>query len=170
MSARGGAFVYEWRKQAIEGLKPGMTFRFSRTFKQRDVTQFGDITRDYNPVHYDRGFASTKKFSDLICHGLLVGSMICELGGQVGWLASGMVFRFLRPVYIGETVTCEVTIKKIGDRNAARAEAIFTNSKGIEVLRATLFGFVPGDTEKKALAKMMAEGDPINRLYRGKTQ
>lgn len=31
----------------------------------------------------------------MICHGLLVGGMICEFGGQVGWLASGMDFKVL---------------------------------------------------------------------------
>ncbi len=156
----------EWRKQAIQGLEPGMTFRFSRTFTEGDVIEFGDLTRDYNPVHYDRRFASTKKFPNVICHGLLVGSMICELGGQVGWLASGMAFEFLRPVYIGETVTCEMTIKEIDDRNSAVAEAAFTNSEGVEVLRATLTGFIPGDAEREVLAQMMAEGDPTNRLQR----
>ncbi len=45
---------------------------------------FGDITRDYNPVHYDFRWVEAKGFKGLICHGLIVGSMICEFGGQVG--------------------------------------------------------------------------------------
>jgi acyl dehydratase len=155
--------VSEWRRQAIEGLKPGMAFRFSRTFTESDVVKFGDITRDYNPVHYDKRFASTKRFQDLICHGLLVGSMICELGGQVGWLASGMAFHFVRPVYIGETITCEIEIREINGRNSATAEAVFTNSNGAEVLHASLTGHVPGSAEKEVLSKMLAEGDPTNR-------
>jgi acyl dehydratase len=154
----------QWREQAVAGLKAGMVFRFSRTFTEEDVARFGDITRDYNPVHYDSRFATTKGFPDVICHGLLVGSMICELGGQVGWLASGMAFRFVRPVYIGETVSCELTIVAISDRNLARAEAVFTNQKGVEVLRATLTGYVPGDVEREILWKMIAEGDPTNTL------
>ncbi|NIQ39293.1 MAG: acyl dehydratase [Proteobacteria bacterium] len=153
----------EWRRQAIDGLKPGMVFRFSRTFTKRDVVQFGDITRDYNPVHYDKRFASTKRFQDLICHGLLVGGMICELGGQVGWLATGMAFHFLRPVYIGETITCEIEIREIDGRNSATAEAVFTNSSGVEVLHASLTGYVPGSAEKEVLSKMLAQGDPTNK-------
>jgi len=155
----------QWRRQAIEGLKSGMVFRFSRTFTERDVAIFGDITRDYNPVHYDKRFASTKRFPALICHGLLVGSMICELGGQVGWLASGMEFHFLHPVCIGETVTCELIIKEVNDRNFARAEAVFTNQKGVEVLCASMTGYVPGVAERKVLSKMVAEGDPTNKLH-----
>jgi acyl dehydratase len=93
--------------------------------------------------------------------------MVCELGGQIGWLASGMEFRFLRPVYIGEKITCRITIEDIDDRNFARAKGTFTNQDGQRVLEANLTGFVPGTCEREVLAKMMAEGDPTNKLYQG---
>jgi acyl dehydratase len=141
-----------------------MTFTFSRTFITRDVEVFGDITRDYNPVHYEERFARIKGFSGLICHGLLVGSMICELGGQVAWLASAMEFEFLRPVYIGETITCRLTIEEVDDRGFARATGIFTNQDGQRVMEATLKGFIPDHPEKDVLTEMMAEGDPTNKL------
>ena len=154
----------EWRRRATQGLSPGMTFTFERTFTKRDVEAFGDITRDYNPVHYEERFTRVKGFSGLICHGLLVGSMICELGGQVGWLASGMEFRFLSPIYIGERITCRLTIEEVDNRGFARAEGTFTNQDGQRVLEATLTGFIPDTPEREILAKMMAEGDPTNKL------
>jgi 3-hydroxybutyryl-CoA dehydratase len=154
----------EWRRRATQGLNPGTTFTFARTFTNSDVEVFGDITRDYNPVHYEERFTRVKGFSGLICHGLLVGSMVCELGGQVAWLASGMEFRFLSPVYIGETITCRVTIEEVDERGFARAEGIFTNQDGQKVLEATLTGFIPGTREREVLAEMMAEGDPTNKL------
>ena len=154
----------EWRRRATQGLSPGMTFTFERTFTERDVEIFGDITRDYNPVHYDERFTRVKGFSGLICHGLLVGSMVCELGGQVGWLASGMEFRFLRPIPIGETITCTITIMEIDARGFARAVGTFTNRDGEKVLEAILTGFVPASREREVLAMMMAEGDPTNKL------
>ncbi len=154
----------EWRRRATQGLRPGMTFTFERTFTERDVEIFGDITRDYNPVHYDERFTRVKGFSGLICHGLLVGSMMCELGGQVGWLASGMEFRFLRPIYIGDTITCTLTILEIDARGFARAEGTFTNRDGEKVLETILTGFVPGSREREVLSLMMADGDPTNKL------
>ena len=157
----------QWRRKATQGLTPGMTFTLARTFTKEDVEVFGDITRDYNPVHYEPRFARIKGFSGLICHGLLVGSMICELGGQVGWLASGMEFRFLRPVYIGDTIRCRITIEAVDERNFARAGGMFTNQDGLTVLEATVTGFIPGTPEREALARMMAEGDPTNKLRQG---
>jgi acyl dehydratase len=138
--------------------------RFSRTFTEADVEAFGHTTRDYNPVHYEPRFTELKGFSGPICHGLLVGSMICEPGGQWGWLASGMSFDFLKPVYIGDTVTCEMTILEVNERGRAQAEAAFTNQKGEPVMRAKLTGFLPGPRERTLLARMVAEGDPTNPL------
>ena len=51
-----------WRKQSIEGIQPGTVFSFSRTFTAQDVAAFGEVTRDFNPVHYDERFASSKGF------------------------------------------------------------------------------------------------------------
>ena len=75
-----------------------------------------------------------------------------------------MEFRFLRPVYFGETITCRITIEDVDERNFARAEGTFTNQDDQKVLEATLTGFIPGAREMKVLANMMVEGDPANKL------
>ena len=72
------------RKKAIEGLKVGDIFFVSRKFTENDMNLFADVTRDYNPVHFDERFTKVKGFDSRICHGLLVASMITEIGGQMG--------------------------------------------------------------------------------------
>lgn len=154
-----------WRhKVAEEGLTQGSWVRFSRTFTWEDVEAFGRVTRDYNPVHYEPRFAQKKGFKGLICHGLLVGSMICEPGGQWAWLASGMSFRFLRPVYVGDTVTCCMRILEVDSKGRAKAAAMFTNQQGELVMEAELTGVVPSEDERALLSKMLEEGDPTNPL------
>ena len=152
------------RQQAIEGLKENDSFTYSRTFSQEETKDFGDITRDYNPVHYDLRWTEAKGFKGLICHGLIVGSMVCEFGGQVGWLATGMNFKFIKPVYFGDTITCTVTITKIENSGRAEAEAMFTNETGEQVGYAHLTGRLPLDHERAILKLMVDEGDPTNRL------
>ena len=131
---------------------------------RKEAESFGDITRDYNPVHYDARWAKAKGFEGLICHGLLVGSMICELGGQVGWLATGMSFKYINPVYFGDTITCTITITKIADSGRAEAEAFFTNEGGDQVCYASLTGLVPLNHEREILRRMLEEGDLTNKL------
>ena len=145
------------RKRTIEGLQVGDAFTFSRTFTQNDTEQFGELTRDYNPVHDDMRWAEEKGFGGLICHGLLIGSMICEIGGQIGWLASGMNFKFIKPVFFGETVTCTATIKHMEDNGRAKAEAVFTNDKGDHVCHAVLTGRVPLPHERELLKTIAQE-------------
>ena len=152
------------RQSAIQGLKEGDSFTYSRTFTQEETEHFGNITRDYNPVHYDLRWAEAKGFNGLICHGLIVGSMICEFGGQVGWLATGMNFKFIKPVYFGDNITCTITITRIEKSGRSEAEAIFTNETGQQVCYTHLTGRVPLHYERDMLRQMVEEGDPTNTL------
>ncbi len=152
------------RRKAISGFKVGDSFTIKRTFTEEDMIAFAAITRDYNPVHFDERYSTVKKFDGRICHGLLVAAMLTEVGGQMGWLASVMNFRFKKPVYFGDTVTCKLTITEIDTRNRARAVAEYHNEKGVAVLEADLEGIVPAAAEQKVLAAMVQEGDPTNKL------
>ncbi len=151
------------RQRAIDGIKPGDTFTVTRTFSEEDTRAFGDLSRDYNPVHYDQRFSASWGFRERICHGLLTGGMLCEIGGQVGWLATAMNFTFCRPVYFGETIRCTLTITDVDERHFARARAVFTNPAGEPVVEAILEGLLPREPQRKVLAAMLAEGDPTNR-------
>ena len=152
------------RNKAIDGLRVGDTFSVSRTFTDQDVLQFAEISRDYNPVHFDERFAKVKNFTRPVCQGLLVASLVTEIGGQIGWLASGMDFKFLKPVYFGDTIKCAFTIAEIDNEGKARAEAAFTNEDETIVLLAVVTGFIPEADEKQVMKAMVAEGDLTNKV------
>ena len=143
------------RRRTVAGLKVGDTFTLTRTFTVDDVETFARVTRDYNPIHFNRRFIASKGFNDRICHGLLVGGMITEVGGQIGWLASGMKFRFKQPVYVNDTITCRFTLTAIDDKNRATAEAVFTNQHQTPVLEASLFGVLPDRLERQMLKELV---------------
>jgi 3-hydroxybutyryl-CoA dehydratase len=153
-----------FRERAAEGLQVGDTFRTSRTFTENDVLGFARISRDYNPVHFDARFAKAKNFSAPICHGLLAASLATEIGGQIGWLASSMSFRFKGPVYVGETITCTWVMTAIDQKGRAKASVTTTKEDGATVIEAEISGIVPGLEERKVLSQMLSEGDPTNRL------
>ena len=90
--------------------------------------------------------------------------MICEIGGQMGWLATGMNFRFIRPVYFDDTIRCTFTITKMAENGRAEAEAFFENQEGKQVCTAHLTGLLPCHEERDLLKQMMDEGDPTNKL------
>jgi 3-hydroxybutyryl-CoA dehydratase len=109
------------RQKANAGMRIGDSITVSRTFTAQDALTFADIRRDYNPVHFDDRFAQVKNFQGRICHGLLVASILTEVGGQIGCLASGMNFVFKKPVYFGDTIACHFTITALDERNRAKA-------------------------------------------------
>ncbi len=151
------------RKKTIKGLAAGDTFTVTRTFTESDMHIFADITRDYNPVHFDERFAAAKNFNGRICHGLLVAGIITEIGGQIGWLATGMNFRFIKPVYFKDTIMCRFTITSIDEMGKAAAQATYTNQNGMVVLEASITGILPNARERDILSQMVAEGDPTNK-------
>jgi len=156
--------VSEWRKRAAEGVSPGDRFSFSRAFSLDELAAFGEITRDYNPVHYDEAFAELKGFGGPICHGLLAGSMICEIGGQLGWLATGMQFAFKKPVHAGDTITCDLAVDTVDASHFARGHARLCNQDGAEVMSVVLEGYLPDPAARDRLHQMMEAGDPTNPL------
>lgn len=125
-------------------MQRGDAFAVTRTFTEQDAIAFADISRDYNPVHFDDRFAKLNDFRGRICHGLLVASILTEIGGEIGWLASGMNFRFKKPVYFGDSIGCCSTITEIDDRNRAKAEAQFKNQSQRDRHRGVSNGHYPG--------------------------
>ncbi|MBA2391477.1 MAG: MaoC family dehydratase [Ktedonobacteraceae bacterium] len=132
-------------RTAFEAIQEGQTFTFRRTFTEGDVALFCGVTGDYNPYHIDQQFVETSWFGRRIIPGLLTASMVTHIGGMIGFLATEMSFQFPVAVYIGDTVTCTVTMhEKDVVRRMIRASARFLNQDGVEVIRATFSGF-PSD-------------------------
>ncbi len=152
------------RKKTIEGLKTGDRFSLSRTFTEEDVLSFADMTGDYNPVHFEDRFSKAKNFRGRICHGLLVGSMLTQIGGQIGVLASHMDFSFKKPVYFGDTITCSWTFIDIDPKGRSKAHVDFLNQDGTLVISATVRGIIPGVEERSIMKSMVDDGDPTNKL------
>jgi 3-hydroxybutyryl-CoA dehydratase len=148
------------REKTIEGLKKGDSFSVKRTFIGQDTITFADISKDYNPVHFDDRFAKAKNFRGPICHGLLVASLITEIGGQMGFLASGMNFSYKKPVYFGDTIECFCTITEIDERNRVKVEATYKNQQNEIVIEAQVTGILPNADEKKIMEIMISEGKP----------
>jgi acyl dehydratase len=144
----------EIRKKTIEGLEVGDTFTASRTFDEKSVQEFSNMTKNHNPVYSDERFVKAKNLKGKVCPGLLVGSLVTEIGGQNGWLASKLDLRFKKPVYIGDTVTCSLTISCMAGKGLTEAKAVCRNQSGEIVLEAFLKGYIPFDDEIQVLSDL----------------
>lgn len=129
-------------KIAFDLINVEQTFTFRRTFTEGDVALFCGVTGDYNPYHIDETFIRESWFGRKIIPGLLTGSMITHIGGMIGFLATEMVFEFVQAVYVGDTITCVITIiEKDEEKRLLMAQATYVNQHNVEVLRARFKGF-----------------------------
>lgn len=103
--------------RTIDEFKVGMRAEFSHTFTQKETEIMADLIGDHNPFHYDGGFIRNTRFKRPIVHGLLVGGMISHFGGDLFpgpcCLAEEISFKFLKPVYFGDTIRAIAEITKI---------------------------------------------------------
>ncbi len=131
-------------REALDATFVGQTFAFRRTFTDGDVALCCGVTGDYNPYHQDAAFAKESFYGRLTIPGLLTGSMLTHIGGLLGFLAMEMSFEYVAPVYVGDTITCTVTVlEKNEPRRRVECGADFVNGEGAQVLRARFAGF-PG--------------------------
>lgn len=150
------------RARAADGIREGDRFEVTRRFSGPEIAAFASLSRDYNPVHCDSDYAALKGMRGPIAHGLLTGSLVTEIGGQIGWLARDMSFRFRRPVYPEETLTCTWIIREVDGSGHARAEVTIVNEAGVTVLEAETTGVLPDSNQRQRLKEMLAAGDPTN--------
>jgi acyl dehydratase len=68
-----------------------------------------------------------------------------------------MSFRFKRPVYAGEELTCVWTIVRIDDQYRAKADVIVKNSAGQAVLLAETTGMIPNEANRVVLASTICD-------------
>ncbi|MHA1343162.1 MAG: MaoC family dehydratase [Promethearchaeota archaeon] len=109
--------------RSIKEFEVGMVAEFSHTFTREETELMADLIGDHNPFHYDCEFVRKTRFKKPIVHGLLIGGMISHFGGDLfpgpGCLAEEISFKFLKPVFFGDTIRAVATIIKI-DREQNR--------------------------------------------------
>jgi acyl dehydratase len=129
-------------REAFDSLQVGQIFTYRRTFTEGDVSLFIGVTGDLNPYHQDEMFASESWFKRRNIPGLLTASMATHIGGMMGFLATEMSFQYLKPVYVGDTVTCVVTVmEKDEEKRQFFCAVNYTNQHGMEVLKGSFHGF-----------------------------
>jgi 3-hydroxybutyryl-CoA dehydratase len=98
-------------------LEIGQKESVSKTLTEYDVYQFAGITGDFNPVHIDKESAKNSRFKKQVCHGMLVSSFISTVLGMKlpgpGTIYLEQNSKFVKPVYLGDTITAEVEVKDI---------------------------------------------------------
>lgn len=112
----------------------GKTAHFSKTLSETDLYLYAGITGDLNPVHVDEEYAKKTKFKKRIAHGLLTASYICMPLGMYlpgpGTIQISQFLEFLKPVYIGDTITVNLEVTEILEKGRIKIRTLLKNQDG----------------------------------------
>lgn len=102
-------------EQCFEAYERGTERRtLGRTITEADIVLHAGQTGDFYPHHMDAEWCKTQEFGQRIAHGTLIFSIAVGMtAGTVNPLAFSYGYdrlRFIKPVFIGDTITMRVTI------------------------------------------------------------
>ncbi len=125
-------------------VKIGDSTSFTKTVSESDVYQFAGITGDFSPNHVNKVYMEKSSYGRLMAHGaLLVGFMStvstnviahCRDANETPVSVGYDKIRFLKPVFLGDTVTLVYTISKIDvERKRSVGKIEVTNQEDVLV-------------------------------------
>lgn len=114
------AKIKNWDKIQI-----GDTEAFAKTLTQTDVILWVGLSGDLNPIHIDEEYSRETRFGKVLVPGLMVAALISTVMTQAtfGNVYSGQTLKFLKPVYIGDTITAVATVvEKLAEKRRVRVK------------------------------------------------
>ncbi len=118
----------------------GEKAKVSKTISETDIYLFAGVSGDFNPAHVNTVEAEQSIFGKRIAHGILVGSLISNVIGMKlpgpGTIYMEQDMKFLKPVYIGDTVTAEVEVAEVINvsKHIIKLKTTVVNQNGDQVI------------------------------------
>jgi 3-hydroxybutyryl-CoA dehydratase len=118
----------------------GDTCSFTKTISESDVYLFAGITGDFSQMHMNEEFMKTTPYKTRIVHGVLTFALGSTASTMIQVQAKAEIpsvsygydrLRFIKPVFIGDTITAHYTISEIDEENLKSfAKLEIYNQKG----------------------------------------
>ncbi|MFX1605929.1 MAG: MaoC family dehydratase [Promethearchaeota archaeon] len=120
-------------------IKIGDSAEVTHTFTEQDIQTFGDLSGDYNPLHFNEEWAKQTMFGSRIAHGILTAALVSNAIGMklpgTGTIYLSQQMRFHRPVRINDTITAKVEVIEKNDENERiTLQTVCTNQEDKVVL------------------------------------
>ncbi|MEY4948686.1 MAG: hypothetical protein RL698_897 [Pseudomonadota bacterium] len=124
-----------YANKRFEDFRVGDRAEFSKTITADDILSFAEVTGDRHPAHLDPDYARTTRFGAPVAHGMLTASLLSTanalLLGLPGAISVEQTVRFLRPVFVGDTITATSEVVEIlPGRRRLRCRTTCVNQRG----------------------------------------
>ncbi len=102
-----------------------------RTVTESDIVSFAGLSGDYNQIHVDAEYSRSSPFGQRIAHGLLGLAIASGLAVQTGVMEGTVVafreiteWKFVKPVFIGDTIHVEMEVLETKELRRIGAGAV----------------------------------------------
>lgn len=121
-----------------EEIKVGDKASRESVITEEIVTKFSALIGDTDSFHVSDEAAARTVFQTRIAHGIHIATFISTLVGQelpgFGTIYCSQTYDFKKPVYLGETITTEVTVLEKLPHQRLKMRTLVKDSKGDAVL------------------------------------
>lgn len=119
----------------FEKLEIGQRASFSKTISETDIYLFAGISGDFNAAHLNEAYAKTTHFKTRIAHGFVPVILCAPVIGMklpgLGTIVVDNYTRFVRPTYIGDTITATAeVVEKIDEKKRVKLNLTWVNQDG----------------------------------------
>ncbi len=97
-----------------EDIRIGDSAEVEHTITEQDIQTFGDLSGDYNPLHFNDEWAKQTMFGGRIAHGILTAALISNVIGMklpgTGTIYLSQQMRFRKAVKINDKISARVEV------------------------------------------------------------
>ena len=148
----------------LDEIYVGQKASVTKTITKGDIYTFAGLVDDYSPVHVNKEFGEKSPFGQCIAHGFLSGSLFSTLAGNylpgAGSLYVRQSLNFLKPVYVGDTITATFEVIRKGEE-VTKPDGTVKSSPGRIVMKATAVN-QKGETVVEGEACSMAAREKVD--------
>ena len=131
-----------WARTILGMPSVGNVAERSRSVGMREIELFTEITGDRNPLHYDEAAARASLFGGLIVQGGvtsgILNAIVAEQLPGPGTVFLGTELKFVKAVYVGDTITGRVEVTSVrSDKPICTLAVSVRNHKGELCLSGT---------------------------------
>jgi acyl dehydratase len=102
-----------------------------RTITETDVVNFAGLSGDFMQIHTDADFSKSTPYGKRIAHGLLIMAVASGLAARTGVLEGTVLafreinnWKFMKPVFLGDTIHVEMEITEKKEMRRIGAGAV----------------------------------------------
>ncbi|MGH9931270.1 MAG: FAS1-like dehydratase domain-containing protein [Pyrinomonadaceae bacterium] len=127
-------------------MQVGDVISWQRTFTEEDIRIFAKVSGDAGQHHL-----VADEHGRLMAHGLLTATLPTKIGGDLNFIAREIAFQFHRPVFAGDTISCEVMLVELEPAEQfirVVSRWVCRNQSGQEVMTGEARGVIRATTKE----------------------